>query len=80
MSEASLNRMCKEQAGVPPMLLFRKIQCNEAERLMRETSFKIREISELIGFKNSSHFSTMFRKVVGMSPLDKRKTIRGVQV
>lgn len=80
MSEASLNRMCKEQAGVPPMLLFRKIQCNEAERLMRETSFKIREISEMLGFKNSSHFSTMFRKVVGMSPLDKRKSIGGVQV
>lgn len=80
MSEASLNRMCREQAGVPPMLLFRKIQCNEAERLMRETSFKIREISELLGFKNSSHFSTMFRKVVGMSPLEKRKSIGGVQV
>ena len=80
MSEASLNRMCKEQAGVPPMLLFRKIQCNEAERLMRETSFKIREISEILGFKNSSHFSTMFHKVVGMSPLHKRKSIVGVQV
>ncbi|MGL9747404.1 helix-turn-helix domain-containing protein [Enterococcus sp. DIV0170] len=80
MSEASLNRMCKEQAGVPPMLLFRKIQCNEAERLMRETSFKIREISEILGFKNSSHFSMMFHKVVGMSPLHKRKSIGGVQV
>lgn len=78
VSESNLNRLCKEQAGVTAMKLFRKIQCYEADRLMRETNFTIQEISQKLGFKSISQFSAMYRRTEGISPLKKRKLLGGI--
>ncbi|MGM0110292.1 helix-turn-helix domain-containing protein [Enterococcus sp. DIV0187] len=78
LSESSLNRLCKKQIGMTATKLFRKIQCQEAGRLLMDTSLTIQEISEKLGFKNSKHFSTMFKKNEGISPIEKRKNLEEI--
>ena len=78
LSESSVNRLCQEHTGTSVMKYFRKIQCWEAERLLRETSLTIQEISVKLGFKNSKSFSTMYRRNKGMSPLENRKSMGGM--
>ena len=46
---------------------------NAAKALLRDTQMSINEISEELGMSYPNHFSRMFRKRVGMSPLEYRK-------
>ena len=41
--------------------------------MLTETSLGIHEIAVRLGFKNPSHFYVLFKKYVGMSPLQYRK-------
>ncbi|WP_416378616.1 helix-turn-helix domain-containing protein [Enterococcus casseliflavus] len=45
-----------------------------AKELLRFTSLSMKEISEVIGIKNSSYFSRLFKKRTGMTPLNYRKS------
>lgn len=74
-SEANLNRFCKKQSGMTAMELFRKIKCLEVDRLLTETSLTIKEISGELGFKENSHFTTMYKRVVGVTPLERRRRL-----
>ena len=44
----------------------------EAKRLLRESTLKLYEISDMLGFNNSFYFSRVFKKVTGMTPKDYR--------
>lgn len=45
----------------------------EAQRLLRETTMGIGEIALRIGFTYPNHFTRMFKRRVGMSPMDYRR-------
>ncbi|WP_438782084.1 helix-turn-helix domain-containing protein [Enterococcus sp. DIV0187] len=79
MSPTALQQMCLKYAGMSAMRLFAKVKYREAERLLIETSLSIKEISEKLGFKNSKHFSTYFRKQKGKTPSQVRKE-RGASI
>jgi AraC-like DNA-binding protein len=53
---------------------FMKIQ--EAKRLIRETDRNFQEVSDLLNFANSHYFSTMFKKYVGMTPTQYKKSCK----
>lgn len=74
-SEASLHRFCKKHSGMTVIDLFRKMKCVEADRLLLETTLTIGEIGEKRGFRNGSHFSTMYKRMEGVTPLEKRRKI-----
>lgn len=73
MSESSLDNHSKEQSGMSTIRLFKEVKWNEADRLLRETSIPVNEISEKLGFKSSQHFSRAFKEHRGSSPLEIRK-------
>ncbi len=41
---------------------------NEAKRLLTDTTLPMAQLAERVGFTDAKHFSTMFRKAVGMPP------------
>ena len=48
------------------------IRLDKAKELLRTTSYKIQEISEMVGFQDVTHFSRIFKSYVGVSPKEFR--------
>jgi AraC-like DNA-binding protein len=54
--------------GATPNAYVVKMRIGRAQRLIQETDFSLLAISQMLGFKNQSHFTLVFRKVVGHTP------------
>jgi two-component system, response regulator YesN len=49
-----------------------KIRIEKAKELLYITSYKIYEIAEMVGYNDAAYFCTVFKKMVGITPLDFR--------
>ena len=47
-----------------------------AERLLLETDYNITRISREVGFANLTHFNRTFKRIIGVSPREKKKEYR----
>ena len=68
------NRFTKE-TGETFSGYLKDLRMQKAQELLRTTSFKIYEISEMVGYHNAEHFTRMFKKVNGVSPAQYRKML-----
>ncbi|MBP1081907.1 AraC-like DNA-binding protein [Bacillus capparidis] len=57
---------------MPPAQFLTTKRMEATKELIMHTSLSITAIAYEVGFKSSSHFSTLFRKSVGLSPSDYR--------
>ena len=51
------------------------LRMQKAKELLKTTSFKVYEISEMVGYRNVEHFNRVFKKVNGITPAQYRKTM-----
>lgn len=51
------------------------LRMQKAKELLKTTTFKVYEISEMVGYRNTEHFNRMFKKWNGISPAQYRKTM-----
>lgn len=63
-----LSRLFKRFAGVDFKTAVRRARLEQAEPLLRQSSFTIGEIAEMCGFRSATHFIRIFRLVYGTSP------------
>jgi AraC-like DNA-binding protein len=68
MSKVTLYRKCFSILKQNPSDLLLNYRLNKACELLRLNSMSIGEISEKCGFKNSQYFSTVFKRIKGVSP------------
>ncbi|MCF0115949.1 MAG: response regulator [Erysipelotrichaceae bacterium] len=54
-----------------------RLRIDEAKRLLLSTSMSVSEIASYVGYYNISYFSTVFRKLVGTSPVEWRESLAG---
>lgn len=66
------NRFTKE-TGETFSSYLTQLRVQKARELLRTTTFKVYEISEMVGYRNPEHFNRMFKKVCGISPAQFRK-------
>ena len=57
----------------------RNIRVEQVKHILLGTSVSIKEVTAYGGFKNASHFSTMFRRATGLSPKQWREKHRADQ-
>ena len=55
------------------------LQINAAKKLLRSSDHSIEKIAQLVGFSSSRHFSSMFKKHNGTTPLHWRKNFRPME-
>lgn len=69
-----LSKKFREETGMTLRQYINELRIEEAKRLLLSTNMTISEISSEIGYDNSSYFSTVFRKICGVSPISWRET------
>ncbi len=66
-------RTFRAATGEPPHRYLIRLRVDHARHLLEHTDFSVTDIAFRCGFEQSNHFTTMFRKVVGLTPRDYRK-------
>lgn len=75
VSQWYLSKLLNKYTGKSFCDLLNQIRVNKAEKLLQDPSLKIREISDLLGYNDVTHFSKIFKKVKQMSPNEYRNII-----
>ena len=72
-SEPYLCTLIKQNTGLTFTQLIKKLRLADATNYLLNTSMKVSEIAEQIGYNSADHFSRVFRSAYKMSPLEYRK-------
>lgn len=73
-SETYLSKQIRKNLNQNFTDVLRTLKMNHAMEYLMNTSMKISEIAEKVGYDSVDHFSRTFRKVYGVSPLEYKKT------
>lgn len=76
ISPYHLSRMFKRVTGFSFVEYVNSIRINEAQRLLRETDWKVTMIAERVGYENIGHFGRVFKEIAKTNPLEYRKKAR----
>lgn len=75
LSPSHFQRIFKSRIGQTPYLFLMGLRLNKAKEMLKLNKMSIEEIARLCGFASAGHFSTVFKKIEGISPSGYRKSI-----
>ncbi len=67
-----LSKLFRNNMGMNLREYINQLRIEEAKRLLLSTTMSVSEIASYVGYYNISYFSTVFHKVIGVSPVDWR--------
>jgi len=73
VSPAYLSRLFSEKLNTTFNYYLTDLRIEKADRLLRETTLSVKEISFTVGFQDPDYFSKVFKKIKGLSVNDTRK-------
>ena len=76
MSSNYVSVFIKKHAGISIQSYVMQTKIKMAERLLKQTNLNFSEVSQKLGFTDSSHFTKIFKKYKGVTPKYFRKTIK----
>lgn len=68
ISPAYLSRLLKNEIGISFVDYLTRIRVQQAIQLMGDPTIRMQEVAKRVGYSNQHYFSTIFKKVSGMSP------------
>jgi len=74
------SNLFSKQFGIGPQKYLSRIRINNAQSMLENTDFPVKEIAEKVGYDDELYFSRLFKKYVGLPPTlyrKRRKEIRG---
>lgn len=73
LSSSVVKKIFRQQMGYGVMDYFTRLKIDKAKELIREESYTFTEISEKLGFSTSQYFTTVFKRISGMTPSEYAK-------
>lgn len=73
MSRSQLSYKCKEAIGESPARAFIRYKLKRAKAYLKDSTFSINQISDMLGFDDQFIFSKTFKRFYGVSPAVYRK-------
>lgn len=68
-------RLFKAQTGKTPYEYYMEIKINKALTYLKSKNYSITEVGYILGFSSHSHFTSVFKKKVGITPSEYIKSI-----
>ncbi|KOF57372.1 AraC family transcriptional regulator [Clostridium sp. DMHC 10] len=68
LSPTYLSKVFKKTTGYSIIEFFNKMKIDKAKELIIEGDKKIKEVAEIVGYKDEFYFSRIFKKIEGISP------------
>jgi len=75
LSPFHLARTFRCSIGMPPHSYLNRMRINKAKEMLSTRHHSITEIALAVGFANSGHFATTFRRLTGRTPRDFRRAL-----
>ena len=75
LSPSVKKKIFREQVGCGVMDYFTRLKIDRAKEMIREEKYNFTEISERLEFNNSQYFTTVFKRVSGMTPSEYAKSV-----
>jgi AraC family transcriptional regulator len=75
LSRYHFARAFKQSFGVPPHCYHMGRRMERAKTLLEKRTRSVTEVGLLLGFAETSSFTTSFRRTVGVTPSDFRRSI-----
>lgn len=72
ISSWHMSKLLNQYTGMGFFEIINRIRLDKAKELLRTTTYKIQDISELVGFQDVTHFSRIFKSYEGISPKEFR--------
>ena len=76
ISATGLKNMFRRHIGIGVMAYVRRIRIERAKTLIREESYNMTQISEMLGYSEPDKFSRQFKSVSGMTPTEYAKSVQ----
>jgi AraC family transcriptional regulator len=73
LSPYYFTRQFTAMVGMPPYRYLISLRIQRAALLLRDSDLTVTQILHRVGFHSPSHFTTTFRRHMGMSPTDYRR-------
>ena len=74
LSESRLSHLFKDETGQSPGSYLIQARIRAAMEMLKDCRSKVYEVAEKTGFGDIAHFSSTFKKIVGMSPSDYQRS------
>lgn len=72
MSVRQLERLCRDELGMGPATLYRRLRLRYAHWLIENTDRSVTEIAVEAGFADCAHLSRQFKEIYGQTPTARR--------
>ncbi len=80
MSPFHFARLFRHRTGVPPHRFVVQSRIDRAGLLLAAGDLPVARIAHMVGFRSASHFTTVFRRVTGLTPRAYRSEGAGAPV
>lgn len=74
ISLSTLRRIIHDYSGYPLNEFLHRLKAAEARNILLNTEMTVKEIGELLGYKDTFYFSRVFKKITGVSPKSYRNS------
>ncbi len=75
LSPSYISKIFKKSTGYNFVEYLTSVRINKAKELLANTSIKVYEVAEVVGYKSTKHFSMVFKGQVGVTPLNYKKSV-----
>lgn len=70
-----LSKLFSKEMGINFSTFLGEFRVSIAKRLLANENYKIYEVAEMVGYRDTKYFNKVFRSIMGVSPSDYRKVL-----
>ncbi|GJM12890.1 MAG: AraC family transcriptional regulator [Pseudohongiella sp.] len=76
LSVRSLNRRFKLATNSSPLQYLQTLRIEHAKELLKQSNLAVSEVADLVGYQDASYFTSMFKKLSAVTPIEYRSLVR----